>query len=66
VGAGGKWPDRNFSVKNLSDVGFVAADKERVQNHRLGSDSRYKKAGTDQKDVGANVDAIEAATKDAL
>jgi len=66
VGAGGKWPDKNFSVKNLSDVGFVAADKERVQNHRLGSDSRYKKAGTDQKDVGANVDAIEAATKDAL
>ncbi len=66
VGAGGKWPAKNFQAKNPTDVGFMAADKEGVQNHRLNSESHYKKGGTDQKDVGADIDAIEAATKDIL
>lgn len=63
---GSKWPPKNSTVKHHSEIGFLAADKDQVHDFRLGSDSRYKKAGTDQKDVGADIDAIEAATKGVL
>ncbi len=66
LGGSNKWPQKNSLVKKLEDVGFKAADKERVSDYRLQPTSRYKNAGTDQKDVGADLDAIEAATKDIL
>lgn len=66
IGGSNKWPAKNSLVKNASEVGFKAADKEQVSDYRLHPTSHYKRAGTDQKDVGADVDAIEAATKDIL
>jgi len=66
IGGSNKWPAKNSLVKNAGAVGFKAVDKDEVSDYRLHPSSRYKNAGTDQKDVGADVDAIEAATKDVL
>jgi len=66
IGGSNKWPAKNSLVKKNGDVGFKAADKEHVSDYRLHPSSRYKNAGTDQKDVGADVDAIEAATRNIL
>lgn len=66
IGGSNKWPEKNFLVKNAGDVGFRAAEKDQVTDYRLNTASRYKNVGTDQKDVGADVDAIEAATRDVL
>jgi hypothetical protein len=66
IGGSNKWPAKNSLVKNAGEVGFKAADKELVSDYRLHPSSRYKNAGTDQKDVGADVDGINAATKDVL
>jgi hypothetical protein len=66
IGGNNKWPPKNYPVKNIGEVGFKAADKEQVSDYRLHPTSRYKNAGTDQKDVGADIDAIEAATRDVL
>jgi hypothetical protein len=61
---GNRWPAKNFVVKKAGEVGFKAVEKDQVSDYRLEPGSRYKGGATDQKDVGANVDAIEAATKD--
>jgi hypothetical protein len=66
IGGSHQWPAKNSLVKNASEVGGKAGDKEQVSDYRLPASSRYKNAGTDQKDVGADVDAIEAATKNVL
>ena len=49
----------NFFPNGLDTVKFV--DRPRG-NYRLASSSPYRRAGTDGKDIGANIDAIEAAT----
>lgn len=59
--AGGQsaiYPKKNFFPRSLEEVGFVdlAAD-----NYRLAATSAYKRAGVKGKDVGADIDAIEAA-----
>jgi len=66
VGGSNKWPAKNSLVKQVSDVGFKAADKNAISDYRLHTSSKYKGAGIDQKDVGADIDIIEAATKDVL
>jgi hypothetical protein len=66
IGGTNKWPPKNFLVKNAGDVGFKAIDKDQVRDYRLQPSSRYRNAGTDQKAVGADIDAIDAATKDIL
>src|SRR3989442_1161630 len=53
------YPVDNFYPPTLSDVGF--ADLPRG-DYRLAPSSSYKNAGTDGKDVGADIDAVEAAT----
>jgi hypothetical protein len=53
-------------VKQVGDVGFKAADKNGISDYRLHTSSKFKGAGSDKKDVGADVEAIEAATKDIL
>jgi hypothetical protein len=52
------YPSGNFWPSSTGAVGFVnyAGD-----NYRLLSSSPYKNAGTDGKDLGADIDAIEAA-----
>jgi hypothetical protein len=61
VGGGSGWPKGNFFPKNGKAVGFVNYKDGRGGDYHLLPDSRYKKAGTDGKDLGADVDAIGAA-----
>src|SRR5712692_3708606 len=73
VGAQGSWPPGNWFPNNFSDVGFVDFKNGDGDNYHLckgpkqpGSckgASKYLKAGTDGKDVGADIDAIQAATE---
>ncbi|HVF88901.1 MAG TPA: hypothetical protein VNH22_02465, partial [Blastocatellia bacterium] len=52
------YPPDNFFPATLEEVGFVNAAGG---NYRLASNSPYKRAGTDGKDIGADIDALEAA-----
>jgi hypothetical protein len=52
------YPVNNFYPSALSDLGFVDLANG---DFRLSSASRYKNAGTDGKDIGANMDALLAA-----
>ncbi len=60
----GKWytpnnyPPNNSIIANVPDVGFVEYANG---NYRLSASSPYKNAGTDGKDLGADIDALEAA-----
>jgi PKD repeat protein len=58
---GGAWwiyPSGNFFPATLDTVGFV---DRAAENYHLAATSLYKNAGTDGKDLGANLDEIEAA-----
>jgi hypothetical protein len=59
---GGGWPKENFHVGKPEDVGFVNFNGGGAGNYRLAPKSRYRKAGTDGRDLGADIDAIESAT----
>ncbi len=54
------YPPDNFFPAIADDVGFVDLAGG---NYRLAPGSPYKAAGTDGKDIGADIDAIEAAMK---
>ena len=60
VGPIGKWPAGNFAPSTLAEVKFVAA-KQAMARYQLQSSSPYAQAGTDGKDLGADVNAIAAA-----
>jgi hypothetical protein len=53
------YPTGNFYPATMSGVGFVDPANG---NYRLSSSSSYRGAATDGTDVGANIDAIAAAT----
>ncbi len=52
------YPTGNFYPSTLGAVGFVDVSGG---NYRLSSSSSYRYAGTDGQDIGANIDAINAA-----
>src|SRR5262249_39640926 len=52
------YPTGNFYPSLLSAVGFVNLAGG---NYRLSASSSYRNAGTDGKDIGADIDAINAA-----
>jgi IPT/TIG domain len=52
------YPSGNFFPASLNEVGFVDLNGG---NYRLSASSPYKGAGTDGKDIGADIDAIQAA-----
>lgn len=52
------YPAGNFFPAGMNDVGFVGYSSG---NYRLSSSSPYRGAGTDGGDLGADIDAIEAA-----
>ena len=58
AGDSSRYPSDNFFPASESAVGFVDLGGE---NFRLGSSSPFKNAGTDREDIGADIDAIEAA-----
>jgi len=53
------YPVDNFYPATLNDVGFADLPGG---DYRLAPSSSYKSAGTDGRDVGADIDAVEAAT----
>ncbi len=57
-GTSSDYPAGNFFPATLGNVGFVDLAGG---NYRLASGSPYRGAGTDGKDVGADIDAIQAA-----
>jgi hypothetical protein len=71
VNANGSWPKDNFTVKNAADAG-LPGEKSVIRDLRLCREknqavgcrkaSPYLQAGTDGKPVGADLDAINAAT----
>ena len=52
------YPKKNFFPTSLEEVGFVDLA---AGNYRLAATSAYKRAGVKSKDVGADIDAIDAA-----
>ena len=58
-GAASSYPSNNFFPSSLVSVGFVDLAGG---NYRLVSTSPYRNAGTDGRDLGADIDAVEAAT----
>jgi len=58
----GPWPPGNFLANDASAVGFTSFDPEEGGDYHLLSTSPYKRKGTDNKDVGADIDAIDMAT----
>jgi hypothetical protein len=53
-----RYPANNFFPATVGEVQFVNAAEG---NYRLASASPYKRAGTNGKDIGADLDAIETA-----
>lgn len=62
VGGDGGWPKENKTPANLADVGFVSHKNGSGGDYRLSASSKFKHAAGDQKDVGADLDAIDQAT----
>jgi hypothetical protein len=56
------YPSVNYFPATASAVGFVNYNNGRGGDYHLQTNSLYRKAGTDGKDLGADVDAIQAAT----
>jgi hypothetical protein len=62
IGGGGGWPKGTATPSKLSDVGFVNAKDGSGGEYRLAATSKFKQKGSDGKDMGADLDAIERAT----
>jgi hypothetical protein len=62
VGPQDEWPKDNKTLKSVADVGFSDYKDGSPGNYHLSPRSKFKNAGSDQKDIGADVDAIEQAT----
>jgi hypothetical protein len=70
ISGNGAWPKGNFFPKDVDAVGFLkdgsGLDKFRLCRTRgpaCKAPSKYINAGNDQKDIGADIDAISAATR---
>ena len=59
---GGGWPKDNKTPGKPADVGFTNFKDGVGGEYRLSATSKFKHAAADQKDVGADLDAIEKAT----
>jgi hypothetical protein len=56
------YPSGNFFPASLSAINFVNYSSGNGGDYHLRNGSPYRSAGTDGKDLGAEIDAIEAAT----
>jgi len=63
---GSGFPKGNIALKDLLSVGFSAVRGDKVMDYHLRPDSRSRRAGSDGKDLGADVDAVERATAGVL
>jgi hypothetical protein len=62
VDGGGGWPKDNKTPRNIAEVGFANFKNGNGGDYRLSPDSKFKHAASDQKDLGADLDAIDRAT----
>ena len=62
IGGGGGWPKDNKTPKSVEDVGFLNYKGGNGGEYRLSAGSKFKDTAADQKDVGADIDAIDQAT----
>jgi hypothetical protein len=62
IGPDDEWPKDNKTVKSAADAGFTDHKNGNQGNYRLSPHSKFKNGGSDQKDIGADVDAIVQAT----
>jgi hypothetical protein len=58
----GDFPKGNATPKKPADIGFANFKDGAGGDYHLASKSKYRHAGTDGKDLGADIDAIEKAT----
>ncbi len=65
VGGNDAWPKGNFFPRDPKGVKFVKHNEGRGGDYHLSPESPHRRAGTDGKDLGADVDAVEKATADA-
>ena len=57
-----RYPKKNYYPPTLADVGFVDTNG----NYKLSATSIYKNAGTQNRDVGADIEAVDRAASRAL
>jgi hypothetical protein len=57
-----KWPPKNFLPASAAAVRFTNYNSGNGGDYHLQPSSPFKNAGTDRKDLGADVDAVRAAT----
>ncbi|HKS73188.1 MAG TPA: hypothetical protein VJQ82_08325 [Terriglobales bacterium] len=62
IDAGGGWPKGNISVKNTKDARFADYRSGNGGDYRLEAGSHLKTAGSDGRDIGADIDAVNKAT----
>jgi len=61
IGVSRTWPSDNYTPATLTSVGFAGANDNIVSSYRLQALSSFRNAGTDGKNPGADVSAVEAA-----
>jgi hypothetical protein len=66
IGASGAWPRGNSLDHSLDKVGFVNHKGGRGGDYRLTINSSHNHAGSDGKNPGADIDAVERATDGAV
>jgi len=62
IGGAHEWPKDNQTPKNAAEVGFVNYKDGNGGDYHLSRESKFKHAASDQKDIGADLDAIDQAT----
>jgi hypothetical protein len=62
IDGGGGWPKDNRTPGKIAEVGFANHKDGNGGDYRLSPSSKFKHVATDQKDLGADIDAIEKAT----
>ena len=62
IGGGSGLPKGTSTPSKLTDVGFVNPKDGSGGEYRLAATSKFKRTGSDGKDVGADIDAVERAT----
>ena len=61
-GRAGDWPKDNKAPKNIAEVGFANYKDGNGGDYRLSPSNKFKHSAADQKDVGADLEAIDQAT----
>jgi hypothetical protein len=62
IGGWSKWPRGNSLPKHPRDVGFADYNNANRGDYHLLKESRFRSAGADGKDLGADIDAVNRGT----